>query len=340
LRTLSTYNYVDNPIGTTTIFYEADYLHANSTTTFALSQETEDINDLATALHTTNYVRTTSYTIESTDRLIIKIYARSTSITPVTLHLVYDGAVHSSNLHTTFDAPAYIRVDGNTAFTGNESMGGHNLNNLADPSISTDAATKAYVDNHGGSNYNASYWTGSNYNSTYDLKPSSTFNATYDTKPSSTYNVTYDGKPSTAYVDSGGAYTNKGYAINVQALTSSPADNGVTYFGLSPAAPAASSAASSKVYIRAAGTIVRAELYSYSGTAGTAESWGMAVRKNNAANWRIGANLTLNTNERIWSNTSINIPVVSGDYIQIQSIQPNWTTNPLTTIYGGYIYVE
>jgi len=31
---------------------------------------------------------------------------------------------------------------------------------------------------------------------------------------------------------------------------------------------------------------------------------------------------------------------VAGDYIEIKSIHPAWVTNPLTTIFGGYIYIE
>ena len=93
--------------------------------------------------------------------------------------------------------------------TGNLSMGSQYITGLHDPSISTDAATKGYVDSRPDSTYNASYWTGTNYNSsyltstynaTYDAKPDSTYNATYDAKPGSTYNATYDAKaPSVVY---------------------------------------------------------------------------------------------------------------------------------------------
>jgi hypothetical protein len=33
-------------------------------------------------------------------------------------------------------------------------------------------------------------------------------------------------------------------------------------------------------------------------------------------------------------------PVTVGDYVEIKSVQPTWATNPLTTTYGGYLYIE
>jgi hypothetical protein len=129
-----------------------------------------------------------------------------------------------------------------------------------------------------------------------------------------------------------------GYTIKVQALTSSPGDGATVYFGMLPKAPIAT-ANVSKIYIRKAGTIKIAEIYCYSGTAGTNEAWSLYIRKNNSADTLI-ATLTVNTNERVFSNASLNIPVVAGDYIEIKSVQPTWGTNPATTVYGGYIYVE
>lgn len=41
---------------------------------------------------------------------------------------------------------SYIKTDGTRAFTGNVSLGNNRITSLADPSASTDAATKAYVD--------------------------------------------------------------------------------------------------------------------------------------------------------------------------------------------------
>jgi len=129
-----------------------------------------------------------------------------------------------------------------------------------------------------------------------------------------------------------------GLTINVQALTSSPADGATIYFGMLPKAPVTTGAIS-KVYIRKAGTIKHAEIYCYSGTAGSAESWSLYIRKNNTTDTLI-ATVAAATNERVFSNSSLSIAMAVGDYFEIKAINPTWGTNPLTTIFGGYIYME
>ena len=137
-------------------------------------------------------------------------------------------------------------------------------------------------------------------------------------------------------VVSGGA--GLGYTLSVQALTSSPADGATIYFGQLPKAPT-TSANISKIYIRKAGTIKMVQLYCYSGTAGTAEAWVANIRLNNTTDTQI-ASVAAAASERIFTNSSLNIPVVAGDYIEIKLVNPTWATNPLTTIFGGYIYIE
>jgi len=129
-----------------------------------------------------------------------------------------------------------------------------------------------------------------------------------------------------------------GYTLSVQALTSSPVDAQTIYFGNLPKAPV-TTANISKVYIPKTGTIKRAEIYCYSGTAGTNQAWSGYVRLNNTTDTLI-ATLSVATNERVFSNSALSIAVVAGDYIEIKFINPTWATNPLTTIFGGYIYIE
>lgn len=130
----------------------------------------------------------------------------------------------------------------------------------------------------------------------------------------------------------------RGYALNVQAITSSPTDAQTIYFGQLPKAPV-TAAATSKVFIRKAGTIKIANIYCFSGTAGTNEAWVISIRLNNTTDTQI-ASVSLATSERVFSNTSLSIAVAAGDYIEIKSVNPTWATNPLTTIFGGYIYIE
>ena len=128
------------------------------------------------------------------------------------------------------------------------------------------------------------------------------------------------------------------FAINVQALTSSPTDSQTVYFGTLPKTPT-TTAATSKIYIRKTCTLKVAEIYCYSGTAGTAEAWSLYVRKNNTTDTLI-ATLSVSASERVFSNAALNISLVTGDYLEIKGIQPLWATNPVTTIYGGYLYFE
>jgi hypothetical protein len=129
-----------------------------------------------------------------------------------------------------------------------------------------------------------------------------------------------------------------GYTIPVQALTSSPADSVTAYFGSLPKAPT-TTANISKVYVRKAGTIKMANIYCYSGTAGTNESWSLYIRKNNSGDTLI-ATLAVSASERVFTNSSLSIAMAAGDYFEIKIVCPTWATNPLTTIYGGYVYLE
>ena len=130
----------------------------------------------------------------------------------------------------------------------------------------------------------------------------------------------------------------QGYAINVQALTSSPGDGATIYFGTLPKAPT-TSAAQSKIYIAKAGTIKAVIIYCYSGTAGSNENWSVYVRLNNTTDNLIQT-VGASTNERRFENTSLSIAVSVGDYVEIKCVNPTFATNPATTIFGGYIYIE
>jgi hypothetical protein len=131
---------------------------------------------------------------------------------------------------------------------------------------------------------------------------------------------------------------NDGYPIHAFALTHTPGDAQTSYFGDRPIAPS-TTAGTNKIYIRQDGRITKAGIYSYSGTAGSAETWSMYVRVNNAQDYLIQS-LNLATNERMWINVSMDIPVVAGDYVEIKSVTSTMATNPATTIYGGGFYME
>jgi hypothetical protein len=149
------------------------------------------------------------------------------------------------------------------------------------------------------------------------------------------------GDTNIVYNNSSSYFYQTTYTINVQALTSSPADNAVNYFGMKPSA-FTTTAGQNKIYFRKAGNITGAEIYTYSGTAGTNQTFNVSIYKNGDKQVSKGfiADQAVATNQRIFSNRSLSVPIINGDYIELAFQNPNWVTNPLTTITGGYIEVS
>jgi PKD repeat protein len=140
------------------------------------------------------------------------------------------------------------------------------------------------------------------------------------------------------WVDTSNDCGSDGYKLYAQAITSSPTDAQTVYIGTKPTAPD-TTAARDNMYIRKAGTINSIFLYVYSGTAGTSEDWKMYIRKNNANDYYI-ATVNASANERMFRNATMGLSVAAGDYLQFKGVQPTWATNPATTIYGGWVFVE
>lgn len=145
------------------------------------------------------------------------------------------------------------------------------------------------------------------------------------------------------YLKTGGAAANPSwadniYTLSVQALISNPADNQQIYFGNLPKAPTTTSGIS-RVYIPRDGTVIRAEIWVYSATAGSNEAWPMVFRLNNTTDTSI-ASLSVNTSDRRYSNTGLSIAVTTSDYFEIRMDNPAWGTNPASTIIGGYIVIK
>ena len=74
--------------------------------------------------------------------------------TQIVKRQIADGAIDNAKIQAgasietskLADGVNFTKKDGSVAFTGNQSMGGNLLTNLATPSASTDASTKGYVD--------------------------------------------------------------------------------------------------------------------------------------------------------------------------------------------------
>jgi len=94
------WNYVSATSGTTAIDFKVYNRTAGGTETLLFNVTSADIDATAATLYTTTYAQATPYTISLTDRIVIKVYGRSTHSADVTFHWVYDGSTHTSNVQT------------------------------------------------------------------------------------------------------------------------------------------------------------------------------------------------------------------------------------------------
>jgi hypothetical protein len=128
------------------------------------------------------------------------------------------------------------------------------------------------------------------------------------------------------------------YSINVQAAQFNPTASTTRFFGHLALQPN-NTGASRKIYVRRPSVIRIAEIYSRSTTAGDADNWSLYVRLNDTTDYLIQT-VGVSANERIWTNSNINIPVVSGDYVEIKMINPAWVNAPASTTFAGYLVFE
>jgi len=130
-----------------------------------------------------------------------------------------------------------------------------------------------------------------------------------------------------------------GYTLSVGALNSNPTGSQTIYIG-NMLKPPVTAADRSKIYIRKAGTLKVAEIYTFSSTtAGSNENWSFYVRLNNATDYLIQT-VGASANERVFTNSALTIAVAAGDYIEIKAVNPAWATPPVGTVIGGYVYIE
>lgn len=132
--------------------------------------------------------------------------------------------------------------------------------------------------------------------------------------------------------------TTPGYLLHFGAITSSLSKSSTSYTG-SPDDSASGTSAARRLYIRKAGAIKIAELYTYSLTAGSNEAWSVYVRLNDTSDTLIDT-VSAATNARRWTNSALNIAVAAGDYIEIKDVTPNWGTAAQFTSWGGYVYIQ
>jgi hypothetical protein len=65
----------------------------------------------------------------------------------------------------------------------------------------------------------------------------------------------------------------------------------------------------------------------------------MSIIKNNTLTTNI-ASVASATTERVFSSSSLNIAVAAGDYLEIITTTPTWATDPGSTTFAGYLYID
>ena len=131
---------------------------------------------------------------------------------------------------------------------------------------------------------------------------------------------------------------NKGYAINLGAASTNLAASSTYYFGI-PVLTVQATAALRRVYIPQSGTIIGGQIYMRATSATTTQTWTLSIRLNNTTNTTF-ASTANNSLDKIFSATGLSIAVVAGDYIEITTTTPAWTTAPGSTYIYGSIFIQ
>lgn len=130
----------------------------------------------------------------------------------------------------------------------------------------------------------------------------------------------------------------KGYALNLGATQFSYLANTTYYFGM-PITTPSTTAAIRRVYIPQSGTIKGGQIYMRTTAATSTENWTLSIRLNNSSNTTF-ATLGNNSTDKIFATSSLSISVAAGDYIEIITTTPGWTTAPGNTFTYGSIFIQ
>jgi hypothetical protein len=100
LRKYSSYAYVNGASGTTILNFSVFKRDIIGCETYFYSVETVDIDALVPTLYETQYVSPANLSLTLTDRIIIKVYGKTTQPSNIVLHWIYEGTEHYSHVES------------------------------------------------------------------------------------------------------------------------------------------------------------------------------------------------------------------------------------------------
>jgi hypothetical protein len=93
-----TFHYVSLASGATTFNFSVFKRTATGSESLILSTVTTDIDSLTPTEHLTSYVTQTDTTLAQTDRIVIKVYAKTDHSSNVVAHFLYEGSTNTSHV--------------------------------------------------------------------------------------------------------------------------------------------------------------------------------------------------------------------------------------------------
>lgn len=118
LWTFNCFHYVSSAVGVTTFVYRVYKRTAGGAESLLFYVESAEVDDLTPVLYTSYYSVVSDIGLLVTDRIVVKVFAKTTSVTSRTAHLVYEGTENVSHVHTSFSVKGPAGPQGSTGPTG------------------------------------------------------------------------------------------------------------------------------------------------------------------------------------------------------------------------------
>ncbi len=118
LQTFRTHHYVDSATGVTQIVFRVYKRTSGGTETELFNVTSAEINATTITEYTTDILNPSDVMLDATDRIVVKVYAKTTSVVNRTVHFVYEGSLNLSYVVTSFFIEGLQGVTGLQGATG------------------------------------------------------------------------------------------------------------------------------------------------------------------------------------------------------------------------------